>query len=694
MILNCLCKHHVTNPSTTASADHGCNTTTSLQTPLLSRVWLHTLTTYVQVMVSSLKDSITLLQQGKINGLPDGNVLSLCPNMDLLAISMNRTSIWIFRLNGERVYSVNNKSEILLLAWSASGHSFVVAGADRLLKIYDTNTGELLDQVFTDSELPISLVSWNCADIDFSIDSGDLPPKFRSLFEPKILHSMPKLKFEIKPAVDESHADLDGAGKQIDIITALSGGALLSLTFASRFTVSNFELPKNYTYLSHTSSRDLFDQRLLVENQDGLLELQTLNIDIKDGGRRRYIIEIIEALSSLIALVSHMKDQVGVVTSTVTNFLKFFDRQLQNYAESLGEPSDKDFEDVVVLALGDILMTGVIPASQKDFWTNQLGENGLIRLSAMGNDAFDDSRKLLYGQIILALEKSVILLGRVRGIVKAEQIQFKDLYGLSVETLDQALEVAKDCIPVVYSFTMALHKEQEFFNKFLNWCRDEVVQKLIMDESDPGSFAVAHPHPEFDPADIFEYLDKWMFRPSFLEHLEILAVQVEKLSQHHSSVKLVQHFSDLGAHIEASAKGARDFVRSRLQIGATVELKTKHQKEEVVISEDITYVYQSHLNMISCLHPTPATIHVNGQILEFRILTSWRILLLVEDGNDRHLEVADFELPEQTRPVLSFAGSSSITKPAYIAVSGPTTKTRPVGCVFDANKRNFMVFLP
>lgn len=645
-------------------------------------------------MVSISEGSIPVLQHGKINGLPDGNVLSLCPNMDLLAISMNRTSIWIFRLNGERVFSINNKSEILLLVWSASGHSFVVAGADRLLKVYDTNTGELLDQFSADSDLPISLVSWDCADTDFSIDAGDSPPKFRNLFAPKILQNMPKLKFESKAAVDQSHADLEGAGKQIDIITALSGDALLSLTFASRFTVSNIELPKNYTYLAHASSRDLFNQHLLVEDQDGMLELQKLSIDIKDGGRRRYVIEIIEGLSSLIALVSHMKEQVDVVTNTVTSFLRFFDRQIQNYADTLGDPSAAEFEDVVVLALGDILMTGVIPPSQKDFWVNQLGENGLIRLSATGNGAFDDSRKILYGQIILALEKSVILLGRIRGIVKAEKIHYRDLYGLSVETLDQALEGAKNCIPVVYAFTMALHKEQEFFNKFLNWCRDEVVQKLIMDESDPGSFAAAHPHPEFDSADIFEYLDEWMFRPSFLKYLEILTSQVEKLNQCHSPTKLVLHFNDLEAYIEASAKGARDFVRGRIQVGASMELNAKHRREEILIYDDIPYIYQCHLNTVSCLHPTPATISVDGLILEFRNLTSWRLLLLVEDDNERRLEVVDFKLPEKIRPVFKFSESSGITKPTHIAVNGPTTKTRPVGCVFDANKRSFMVFLP
>lgn len=105
------------------------------------------------------KNTPQILQVGKLIGIPDGNVLSCCPRMDLMAISMNKTSVWMFRFNGERVYSINNKARILELQWNSSGKFFAVSGTDNLIKIYETNTGALVNKFATNTSLPITLMT-------------------------------------------------------------------------------------------------------------------------------------------------------------------------------------------------------------------------------------------------------------------------------------------------------------------------------------------------------------------------------------------------------------------------------------------------------------------------------------------------------------------------------------------------------
>ncbi|ODQ83162.1 hypothetical protein BABINDRAFT_30785, partial [Babjeviella inositovora NRRL Y-12698] len=74
----------------------------------------------------------------------DCTVLSWCPTMDLLVVSVNAIILWVYRLNGQRVYAINAQSRVTGLAWQRGGKAFALSTADGNCRLYDSNTGKLV----------------------------------------------------------------------------------------------------------------------------------------------------------------------------------------------------------------------------------------------------------------------------------------------------------------------------------------------------------------------------------------------------------------------------------------------------------------------------------------------------------------------------------------------------------------------
>ena len=232
--------------------------------------------------------SIEHIAANKFIGIADGTVLSFCPSMNLLAVSMNRTSIWVYRLDGERIYSVNNKSPIKQLIWSPDGKKFCLSGADMLCKVYDANSGVLLSTIGQLNH-EIMLANW-CG------YSHNSELKFGNLFKINVLDLMPQLVHEL-PVPKENTSEY---------LLEVCGLGELALSFNNILHVPGINLPPEKKYLGHALS-SLWNHTFLACSDSQHLQLIDLLFDIPME-LREYHMSIIRQLCQILSLVNMIKE--------------------------------------------------------------------------------------------------------------------------------------------------------------------------------------------------------------------------------------------------------------------------------------------------------------------------------------------------------------------------------------------------
>lgn len=678
---------------------------------------------------------INALQNGKLLGLPDGNVLSCCPTMDLLAISMNKTSIWMFRFNGERVYSINNKAQILDLQWNLSGRFFAVSGTDNFVNIYDTNTGELVNKFVTNSSLPITLISWASIKLEIVTASKEALP-FLKMFQQNILKDLPKLSHEVNffdservggvislnnatsksQSMSISATNTNEDDSLLDYLLVVNASAMFTATFNNLFAVPDIELPENCKFLKHEVKDDLFTQAFLAKNELGELTLYKMEFDLAEARQRSYVLDILKYASLLISMLNHVTDQVSVMQKEATAFITLFDRYLSNLKDAIAEGTgvgDKDpelGEDDLVETLMDIVFTGMIPPYLKDYWLNQFGERGLMRLSKMGNDLYEATRKTAYAQIILALEKIIIILSDVRGICLAGSNLYNDSLGMSVETLENSLELCQTLLKCFYKFILRFNDEQELFNVFCNYVKVEIIELLSKEDSDMELFLKAHPEVEVSSVDTMRYIDKYMTRSLLASHLDVDTSCNEVLTllalKEDSLIKKLNEFK-----VEINQKllpGIQGYFaeKSVFKMVGSVDVPHSNDTCDMTFSNDSVLVATGSSNKLHLFtfedqgERKSCDIEFPGEILSFQLVSESTIVVLLQRSSEFR-ELVLFWAPSVgpniayedllIRQIIPFNKTSAFI-PATMTWTKDNCSNSVTGCIFDKSKRNYAIY--
>lgn len=682
--------------------------------------------------------NLDVVSSGKFIGVPDGIVVSVNPKMDLLAVSMNRMSIWVFRLDGERVYSVNNRSQITHLCWNASGKFFAVSGSDGLVKVYDSNDGTLVNKFSTDTSLSITLTAWASVDIDKSIGNDEFSP-YLNMFKMDVLKLMPKLSNEVSQvsthastgmvppesllkslhpmsASVTSTADDESA---LDYLLVVSSNSLLSVTFNNLFTVLDIQLPGPCTYLRHAMAQDMLSQYFLARDPDGLLLLYGFRFDVSPLVRRKHIFDLIRWCSHLTSILNHVTDQIAHLETTAANFYAYFDRQLSNLKDLLYEnvdlttnfPTRQEVDDDIVKMLVKAFLTGEIPESLHDFWMNQFGQRALVRLSEEGNSLFDNVRKTVFAQVILGFEKAIVLLSEIEAVIKAAYDLYEETYHIKKTTLTEALLKAADIIERVYDFIWQINLEQEHFNLFLSWIKVEVLEKLSKMENDPELFLRDHPQVDATGPEVLDFIDKLLLNPVMGDFFNVDLLANEVLLPRSLEEK----------SLDDDVKELRDLVQTELLPGfqkyisevscfdellkLPIDLSSGtwglHLDQETLIvpystKNSISVVYFSKEKLVS-----RTDISVDGEVMSFELIDAGRLVVLVKNVHGMH-QLKVVSLP-QTHGRYSandllltqdfdFDAASPIAEPSRLSVSTSDTPQKTLICVLGGTKRDFMLF--
>lgn len=677
--------------------------------------------------MSSGPSSLEIISSNTFVGFPDGKILSWCPTMDLLAVSMNKTSIWVFRLNGERVFSINNRAEILDLRWNHSGKFFVVSGADSLMKVYDSNNGKLINLLPTSSGLPITLSSWSFMDVERSTSGkAQLDDQFQEFFKFDLLKFMPKLSNEVASVspengttvnhnsnpqtMSESVTNTNESENLLDCLLVVNANALLSMTFNNLFTVSDIELPEDCKYLQHATPESLFSQFFLVSNSSGQLQLREMKLQVDDSLKRRHLLEVIEWSSQLVSIINHVRDQLSLIVAEAEAYLKILDRHLGNLKDVLYEdvdlttnfPHPSAVEDKIVETLIDILLTGLVPRNLKDYWLNQFGERGLIKVSALGNNAYDNSRKILFSQIILALEKIIILLSNLEGVAAAETSYRLKSLGISADSVKSAIKESQTLAKDLYSFIWQVNAEQESFNKFLNWAKIEIIEKLSKEDNDAELFFNAHPTMEFKASDIMEFLEEKLFDSALLRYLNIDDGDLETIKRKSGEETSLQKRLDK-LHTELNnnlLNGVQQFIVEKVKIAEplTLDLEPNQSNWDINLFNSEIYVTSTKNDLLTVLHveretQTKREIQLRGEILCHEFINVHHILILYKDGVTYKLELISIvNVEPHVIGSITFDENTFVKRPSLMTVNGLEDPSHIIGCVLDQTKKEYVVF--
>ncbi|CUM48668.1 uncharacterized protein AC631_00309 [Debaryomyces fabryi] len=677
-----------------------------------------------------------VIAYNKFIGFADGNILSWCPTMDLLAISMNRMSIWVFRINGERIYSINNKSLILDISWNPNGKFFCVSGIDGFCKIYDSNSGKLTNTINSEQK-SINLINWCCH------KSLEEPGRFDNLFKVDVLANLPKLSLnnEISTNTNASNTNGNNNNYQLDVINDTEGllsfmitirsHSELSITFNGLFTVDSIKCPEHLKFVCHADNSDLLNQYFLINNQrDASLYLLKMFLDIPDSDYlRNYLMEIIQQSCKIKSIMNYINEQLVLLNEEVKPFIQLFDRHLSNLKDSLYSnvdlttnfPTDQELKCKVINSLFDLLLTGLIPTNLKDFWLNQLGERGLKKLSKTGNSIYDLIRKVCFNQLVSSLERLLIILNLLQGLVKwLESMEIGNngmngYLGLDLESINSLVVLTKELLKYFYQLIWDVNEEQKLFNEFINWVKIGVIDKLAKEDDIDSYYKSLHVN--YKTSNLIKYFNKYLFKSKLFNYFEIKLPMNELLLQDAVETNLMEKFIELENVVESNLLiNVKDYIKSIVKFNNLIPLNisSTHIEKMKIFSG-------SNFGVISCINNEESTlslikfslsssdiqsrtIKLQDPIITYEIIDESKILLLINSSPKYYLESFNFEdVILQDASVISYASISPINRnmfngnainrvsePKYLAIN--SDKSRRIGCLLDSNKQNYIVF--
>lgn len=684
--------------------------------------------------------SFPIISSNRFIGFADGNIVSWCPTMDLLAISMNKMSIWVFRINGERIYSINNKSVIIDISWNPNGKFFCVSGIDGYCKIYDSNSGKLVNSVGNREE-SVGLINW-CYHEDLQDDG-----KIDSLFKVDVLGHLPKLSLNnelsgnspVGTTSNNSNGNFqldeinDTERNSLNFLLAVKSNSRLSFTFKNRFTIEGIPIPDNLKFLCHANNMYLMEQFFLVKNElNNSLELLQLSLDVPNANNlRNYLMEILQQSCKVISIMSYVKEQLIFLNDEIKPFIQFFDRHLSNFKDSLyanvdltvNFPTDEELKCKITNSLFDLLLTSVIPNDLKDFWLNQFGERGLKKLHKMGNVIYDSIRKTCFSQLIASLERLLIILNEIQGLVKwLESIgpvnNGHDIkFGLSLASLEEIVGLSKNLLQYFYKLIWDINEEQKLFNDFINWVKLCVIDKLSKEDDIDSYYNSLHIN--YKNSDLIKYFNEYLFNSRLFKYFEVKLPMNEVLSQSNVDVDLIEKFNELNHEVENNLlNNIREYVKSTIRFGDSISLNIpfnqEHEKMKIfnnpsfgIICSINTEESSLTITKFSLTHPNELQTKViifKSSIINYEITNGKQLVLLVENSPRYVLESINFDkvfdqenhiIPYDTivpinQRIFGADVNDSIKAPKFLAINDARSKL--IGCLLDANKRNYIIF--
>ncbi|KAF6010526.1 hypothetical protein HII13_003302 [Brettanomyces bruxellensis] len=425
----------------------------------------------------------------------------LCPKMDLISFQLNSNTIWIYRLNNEKVWDLDleyddEKDEsIAQLCWRPDGKLFAVISNLGKVTLFDAENGKPVISFHIGQSYNLHHVGvciWSS--IKIITDKIHKNSPYTELFDIHLKDSLVKLSDQNIAIDDEISLD-DESSSTLDFLLVCSLDGLTSLVLSGVFTVENYQLPiENEKVVKIVSNYDLSSDFILTQNNNkGTFQIYRLNIKfVKKYGSKLPLIS--RSCSTLIGLLNGLQTHIEQMKVDHKPFADYTTRIIDLLKGEINE-NDKDQQNNdPVYDLYDLLLTGSLSNATKTWLTDYLGDRGIKRWLKLGKKHFEGSRKVLFYSIIPALQHILVHLTEFQGLSEWEETS--ELLGLRQEKIDSAIKITSSIMKSCYKYMMLLNEEQKNFESVMDWFGG-IIQEVTEDEK---------PTKPIKTADIIDFL--------------------------------------------------------------------------------------------------------------------------------------------------------------------------------------------
>ncbi|OWB71576.1 hypothetical protein B5S31_g1266 [[Candida] boidinii] len=455
-----------------------------------------------------MEDYVVLAQNKLDYPIDADKIFSWCPTMDLITFATTDSSIWVYRLDGQKVWSISVEgTEIERLTWRPDGKIMAAACVDGVVRLFDSNTGCLVSVLKTEDTNTGNIknpenINWFSRKLNFQGLN-----KYESLFKIDISKSLTKLSplsskstqvaFTAKIFNNEM---IRCDNSILDFLVVWSETATIYTTLYGVFNIGEYVIPQlENTYsliLASGSSKSLESQFFLIEKEEGIFLSKVNSMYVSYFGP--ILPEVTLNCSKLIGLLSYFQEALELLmqeakpfTDYTTRILSLLESEIKEKNEETtaknqtsaevvndisGSSNDNNnasanSEDNGILNtlddLCDLLLTGIISDATKVWITEYIGDRGLKRWSKLGKSCYDNFKKVLFYDLIPASEQLLVLLTNISGLADWKT-KTADL-NLDPENINNSIEIGKSILKELYHLMFLVNEEGNGFDSFINW---------------------------------------------------------------------------------------------------------------------------------------------------------------------------------------------------------------------------------
>ncbi|KAI9783357.1 MAG: hypothetical protein M1839_003891 [Geoglossum umbratile] len=446
---------------------------------------------------------------------PEG-LLAYCPTMDLLALATKEEQVFVYRLNGQRVFGTAQKGAPLgveKLRWKPNGQLLAVTWSDNVTRLIGADSSKTIHQIHASSQKDqtsrVACLGWGVnftdpkgvkAQIESRSNSSldeylsqsaqanmpgfiaDLPAEL-ALTDVDI--TIPKLSILPSGGKDEdvfnSRASIDAMltplnkkeNDAVDVLVIASDDGTVHLSIYDCFGIGYFNLRRMGAFNAgckawlHSSHPYSSTHSLLVStNAD---ELYLLPLDLRfitcSGGYLPLLASKSTQLQNLLRYVNqvqqHMENEWRSSQELPSKFIR-------NVNETLNEKLDSNLVDSAY----HLVISGNCSEPMKEWLIDELTERGHKRWDKAVTTGYENIRRLAHQHLLPALERCDVIVCRLQGLSKYQDSNAT--LGLSTQDLNSVRDTVRCLKTLTQTVLYYAGIELSQFIAFSTWLRHEI----------------------------------------------------------------------------------------------------------------------------------------------------------------------------------------------------------------------------
>ncbi|KAF8535008.1 anaphase-promoting complex, cyclosome, subunit 4-domain-containing protein [Trichophaea hybrida] len=543
------------------------------------------------------------------------------PLLDLIAIATTGENVYLYRMNGQRVWGVThklgNKVTVEELRWRPDGKMLALGYSDGSTRIYDVNNGKAIHCITSEASGfgKITCLGWVDNHSRLNVPGRRIPETKsaectpQALFDLDIGVMLPRLSVLPSSAGPEStftsKTTLDalinavtkgGEGSHLDVLLIAEEGGKILLNVFESFLIGTMDLSSlthqlepGSKLIRHAASFDLSTHSLLLhEPKMNHLLFSTMDIlFIQQFGQ--YLFQLASTSTRVQALIRYMRETV----TTIETEFKIMNDLTQKFVGIIAEDAENVGSEVG-LEFFEFLVTGGPSPTLKEWLMDTLTERGQKRWEKSSVNGYETLRRLVHENLLPTCERLSVLFCRLRGLARWKESGSP--LGLEPDDFTRCLEVVSAITLYVHEFLSKVNKELDLYKAFMNWLRyalDQLSTVINIDDKPTED-------PQVDTLKVAEFVGNYIKKSSLLPFLarniqpklstykERGESIIELYSKNEKSVA-VPGFMDLAEYLEGLCKTVfskpQQSMREQLRLSRPVLIS-----EDEIVRKDIWMV--------------------------------------------------------------------------------------------------------